>query len=202
MQLTHSFSTLLCLEDHKILCTRGNAGTRGKQRSKTSGKRKHFLSAGGRMQFEWPPPTGDWRERDGTGVREKRDMGWRTAKLEYQAVYLLIDSKPWKLSKIRGESLFPFPFPFLPLPVSFRRSYHRNLPLSPSGSYPVGTGLLSFIHSFHTHHFVPNYGSGIVLGSEAVKLKTDIISVLLELKVFSRGDWQKQADSQNNWKLE
>lgn len=110
--------------------------------------------------------------------------------------------KPWKLSKIRGESLFPFPFPFLPLPVSFRRSYHRNLPLSPSGSYPVGTGLLSFIHSFHTHHFVPNYGSGVVLGSEAVKLKTDIISVLLELKVFSRGDWQKQADSQNNWKLE
>ena len=147
------------------------------------------------MQFDWPPPTGDWRESDGTGVREKREMGWRTAKLEYQAVYLLIDSRNHEnWAKLEGRDYPHSHFPSCPSLSPFRGLMETCLKdLSLLGSYPVGTGLLSFIHSFHTHHFMPNYGSGIVLGSEAAKLKTDIISVLLELKVFSRGDWQKQA---------
>ena len=57
--------------------------------------------------------------------------------------------------------------------------------LCPYGSYPMGAGLFSFlIHSTHTEHLTM---VSITLGSGAAELKTDIISVLLEFTVFSRG---------------
>ena len=222
----------------------------------------------GRTPVVWMTSSCQWLEIKGWRSRSWRREGAMISKVGWPgSLFAHCSQKPWKLSKVRGESLFPLLFSFLPPPCLFskglfwklrlpwwfsgkestcqckrcgfsscvgkipwRRKWQRTpgfLPgkshgqrslegyspwgckeldrtyqlnnivdtcskdLCPDGSYPVGAGLF-FIHSFIQRTLSTWLWASIMLGSGAAELKVDIISVLLEFTVFSRGGWLRK----------